>query len=190
MKSIYKITKHAKPLILILLLVFLLPNITLSQGLGKRLRQGFNDDEAQEQLKQKLNKRANAGFGGGMQMRVWARALKLSEDQIRRMRQTMRASAENYISIERQAIEKRQQLERATFSESFNEENVKQLALEVAKLEGQMVVMRAKVQVQIRNILTQEQLKLYNELRFGIGKNTDQGGDVEKQPEPSVEQKN
>ncbi len=183
MKSICNSTKITKTLTSILLLMLLLPNIILAQGLGKRLNRGFEpDDIEQQQLKAKINKRANAGFGGGIQMRVWARALKLTNEQLKRMRQTMRIAAENYISIEKQAIQKRQELERATFSENFNEESVKQMALDLAKLEGQIIVMRTKVQIQIRGILTSEQLKLYNELRFGAGfaKDVEQGTETEK----------
>lgn len=196
MNSVITKNKRVKGFILALLAIMLIANIGFAQNPGKRLRDRFgvgNDlkqqrlDLKQQRLRQKMGKELNPGFGGGMQGRVWARALKLTDDQIVKMRQVMRASAENYILLQRQALEKRFQLERSTFSEAINEETLRQMAVELGKLEGQMVFVRTRVQLQIRNILTPEQLKIYNELRFGFESEEDL---PEKNNAPSPEQKN
>lgn len=195
MNSSTKKNKKIKSLFLAILTIILFANTGFAQNPGKRFRERLGNNEIkqqrlelkQERLRQKLGQGLNPGFGGGMQARVWARALKLTDEQIVRMRQIMRSSAENYISTQRQVQEKRLQLERATFSENINEEALKQMAIELGKLEGQMVFLRTRVQLQIRNILTPEQLKIYNELRFGFEPENDL---QEKNSQPPVEQKN
>lgn len=196
MDSITTKNKIGKSFVFALLAIMLIASVSLAQNPGKRLRERFGEgndlkqqrlDLKQQRLRQKMGKELNPGFGGGMQGRVWARALKLTDDQISRMRQVMRVSAENYLLIQRQAQEKRFQLERSTFSENINEETLKQMATELGKLEGQMVFLRTKVQLQIRNILTPEQLKIYNELRFGFEPENDL---PEKGNTPPIEQKN
>lgn len=202
MNSITIKLKGVKTLVFALLAIILIVNVSFAQNPGKRLRERFGNNDLkqermemkqerlgmkQERLRQQAGKNLTPGFGGGMQSRVWARALKLTDEQIMRMRQVMRASAENYLSLQRQMQQKRVQLEQATFSETLNEETLKQMAVELGKLEGQQVILRTRVQVQIRNILTAEQLKLYNELRFG----TNSTGDfLEKENDAPQEQKN
>ncbi|KAF0247685.1 MAG: hypothetical protein FD167_2922 [bacterium] len=205
MTSITRTLKGVKRLIFALLAIVLMVNVILAQNPGKRLRErlgggGGNEMKQQrlemrqerlgikqERLRQRVGKNLNPGFGGGMQARVWARALKLTDEQIIRMRQVMRVSAENYLLTQKQVQEKRFQLEQATFSETLNEEVLKQIAIDLGKLEGQQILLRTKVQVQIRNILTSEQLKLYNELRFGLNPS---GDFLEKENDAPAEQKN
>lgn len=180
---------------LILLVSFFASNISFVQAQERRLQQRQERFAAkQERFNQKLGKRSGIenAFGGGAMMRVWVRALKLNEEQIFRMRQIMRASGENYINLEAQIREKRAELDRAIFSENLNEEALKQMVGELAKLEGQSLAIRTRVQVQIRNVLTSEQLKLYNELRFGTGRGflDDDRQELEKTPPVNIEKNN
>lgn len=180
---------------LVLLIGFLTSNVSFVQAQGRRLQQRQERFAAkQERFSQKLGKRSGIenAFGGGAMMRVWARALKLNEEQIFRMRQIMRASGENYINLETQMRDKRAELDQAIFSENLNEEALKQMVGELAKLEGQSLAIRTRVQVQIRNVLTLEQLKLYNELRFGTGRGflDNDKEELEKTPPANTEKNN
>lgn len=135
-------------------------------GQGKRFR---DRTDAEDLPRQRPNaaRRMNNALGGGMQMRLWARVLKLNDEQIKRMRQIQRRSAPEYLSLEAQIREKRQSLERAIYNENFNAEETKQLAGELARLEGQRVLMKTRIQAEMRLVLTPEQIRIFKELRFG-----------------------
>jgi Spy/CpxP family protein refolding chaperone len=114
-------------------------------------------------------------FGNAVQMRVWARALKLTDEQIIRIRQINRRNANDLLDIEDQIRVKRQLLERTLYSNNFNEETIKQMASDIGKLQSQQIMLRIKIQLQIRQVLTPEQARIYSELRFGnrLGNNQD-----------------
>jgi Spy/CpxP family protein refolding chaperone len=130
-------------------------------------REEMREDRLRDRAEANPRKQMGQIFGGGIQVRLWARLLKLNEDQIMRMSQLRRRSMDAYIDLETQIRQKRQALERAIFSESFNEEETKQLADELARLEGQRVMMRSRIQSQLRQMLTPDQIRTYNEIRFG-----------------------
>jgi Spy/CpxP family protein refolding chaperone len=187
--------KKTPIIISLILLVSCLANVSFVQAQGRRLQKRQERFAAkQERFNQKLGKRSGIenAFGGGAMMRVWARALKLNEEQIFRMRQIMRASGGNYINLEVQMRDKRAELDQAIFSENLNEEALKQMLGELTRLEGQALAIRTRVQVQIRNVLTPEQLKLYNELRFGTGRGflDDEKEEIEKAPPTNTEKSN
>ncbi len=112
---------------------------------------------------------AMAGFFGGspLEARLWMRVLNVQGEQIRRMQALRRQASEQYLSLERSIRDRRMELDRAIYSESFKEEEVKRLAAELARLEGERVLMRTRIQTQMRMILTPEQLKTFRDLRFG-----------------------
>jgi Spy/CpxP family protein refolding chaperone len=130
-------------------------------------REQKREERLRDRAEAKPNQQMGNIFGGGIQARLWARLLKLSDDQIRRMQQLRRQSLSGYVDLESQIRQKRQGLERAIYSETYNEEEVKQLATELARLEGQRVLMRTRIQSQMRQMLTPEQVRTFNDLRFG-----------------------
>ena len=151
--------------------------VEASAGQGRRFKQPNPAQQQRREMKreERLRERAEAKpnqqmgnvFGGGVQMRLWARLLKLSDEQIRRMQQLRRQSIDGYVDLESQIRQKRQNLEKSIYSETYNEEEVKQFATELARLEGQRVLMRTRIQTQIRQILTPEQVRTFNDLRYG-----------------------
>jgi len=151
--------------------------VEASAAQGRRFKQPNPAQQQRREMKreERLRDRAEAKpnqqmgniFGGGVQMRLWARLLKLSDDQIKRMQQLRRQSIDGYVDLESQIREKRQGLEKSIYSETYNEEEVKQLANELARMEGQRVLMRTRIQSQIRQILTPEQVRTFNDLRYG-----------------------
>ncbi len=128
-------------------------------------------------------KRIDSILAGGFQARLLARVLKLTDEQVLRMRQIRRRSAEEYIVLEAQIRTKRNALDKAIFAPTFNEEEVRQLATELARMEGQRVIMKTRIQSQIRQILTPEQIRILSELRSGL-----QEGNTETKPEASIEE--
>lgn len=112
---------------------------------------------------------AMAGFFGSnpMEARLWIYVLNLQGEQIRRMQGLRRQTSEQYLTLERNIRDRRIELDRIIYSEPFNEEEVKRLATELARLEGERVLMRTRIQTQMRLILTPEQLKTFRSLRFG-----------------------
>lgn len=156
-------------LTLLAVILLLATGVTAKAGQsGKRFRNRANADANNDQLRPKAAKKQMQGaFGGGVQMRMWARLLKLSPEQIQRMRRLQRANAQGYLDIEAQIRNKRQDLELAIFSETLNEDSVRQLTNDLTRLETQRIVMRTRIQVQIRQVLTSDQLKTFNDVRFG-----------------------
>lgn len=126
------------------------------------------DDYRQPQPNRQMAQ-AMAGFFGSnpIEARLWMRILNLQGEQIRRMQMLRRQTSEQYLELERNIRDRRVELDRAIYSEPFNEEEVKRLAAELARLEGERVLMRTRIQAQMRLILTPEQLKTFRELRFG-----------------------
>jgi len=131
-------------------------------------RQQLREERQRERMEGQFGRQIGEGFmGGGMQARLMARVLKLTPDQIKRMQQLRRRSIDEYVSLEEQIMTKRQSLEKAIYNETFNEEEVKQIAGELGRLEGQRILMRARIQSQIRLLLTPDQIRTINELRSG-----------------------
>jgi Spy/CpxP family protein refolding chaperone len=108
-----------------------------------------------------------AGFGGGLPLRAWVKLLKINNEQLQRFQLIRRNSAMDYLRLQLQIRRKNQELQRTIYSETYNEEAIKQVATELARLEGQRMLMRARIQAQIRQVLTTEQVRALNDLRTG-----------------------
>lgn len=142
---------------------------------GRRLKKQLDNEDSPKGLVKSL--------GGGGQMRVWARALKMTNSQVRQWRQIMRASVEQVFDVDDELRSKRKELELAIFSETLNEEQVKQLVSEIGKLESQKLMLKTKVKLRMRQVLTSEQLHTYNELRFGLNSDIEEDKPVLTPPE-------
>jgi Spy/CpxP family protein refolding chaperone len=121
------------------------------------------------------------GFGGGLSMRAWVKLLKLNNEQLQRFQQIRRNSAMSYLQLQVQIRRKNQELQRTIYNETYNEEAIKQVAIELARLEGQRMLMRARIQTQIRQVLTTEQVRTLNDLRSGSNE-ADLSDDVPSPP--------
>jgi Spy/CpxP family protein refolding chaperone len=87
----------------------------------------------------------------------------LTEDQRDSMRQTMEAQREKMRGIQEKIRAARKALMTAALAEDFKEETVQAKALEVAKLESELTVVRLKALAEVQPALSQEQLdKLVN----------------------------
>ncbi|MBL8148398.1 MAG: hypothetical protein JNN15_00540 [Blastocatellia bacterium] len=181
--------KYIKTLTTSLILSLLFCGAEQAAAQNRRFKQSEAQAERQqkklERRQEKLQDRINSGeqpmrpqqigraldgmFGGGIEARLWVRTLNLTQDQIRKMIFIRRRSSDEYLSLEGQIREKRLALDMALYSDQMNEEEVKQLAVELSRLEGQRVLMKTKIQAQIRSLLTPDQLKIVREMRFGAG---------------------
>ena len=153
--------KYNRYLVICLLVILSLVLEGDATAQGRRLRKQLDNEDSPKGLVKSFG-------GGGGQMRVWARALKMTNGQVRQWRQIMRGSLEQVFDVDDQLRGKRRELELATFNETLKEEQVKQLVSDIGKLENQKLMLKTKVKLQMRQVLTTEQLHIYNELRFGI----------------------
>lgn len=181
--NIFRSTLTYKRLMLFaLLLITLLSSSSVGYAQGRKFKNRANLDgtnqkpfrEKQDRLtpEERMEKRAarrnlEGAFGGGMQMRLWARVLKLNPEQLARMRQLQRRTGGEYLALEQQIKDKRDNIEELIFTDQVNEDAIKQASTELARLEGQRIMMRTRIQLNIRQLLTPEQLKTYNDVRFG-----------------------
>lgn len=98
---------------------------------------------------------------GGPGMNLMERIL--TEDQRDSMRQAMEANREKNRETMEKIREARKALNKAAFEAEFKEDVVRAKALEVAKLEAEVTVMRLKALSEVQPALSQEQLdKLMN----------------------------
>ena len=93
---------------------------------------------------------------GGPGMNLMERVL--TEDQRDSMRQSMEANREKNRAAMEKIREARKALNKAAFEAEFNESVVRAKALEVAKLEAEVTVMRLKALSEVQPALSQEQL--------------------------------
>lgn len=107
----------------------------------------------------------DAIFRGFYESKLLIRALNLTPEQMGRMRAMQREVGPSLITAQRIIRQRRAALEDAIFNPEADEAAIEQLAKELAQAEGRALLIRTKMQFQIRQILTPEQLKTFNELR-------------------------
>jgi Spy/CpxP family protein refolding chaperone len=83
----------------------------------------------------------------------------LTEDQRESIRQTMEAQREKMRSLQEKMRDARKALMTAAFAEDYKEKVVHAKALEVAKLEADMTVLRLKAVAEVQPALSKEQLE-------------------------------
>ncbi|MBI4750128.1 MAG: periplasmic heavy metal sensor [Acidobacteria bacterium] len=101
--------------------------------------------------------------------RLLAAALGLTEDQQIRIRQVYRQHGLAMASAFKDMRARRFALDDALFSDEFNEAAVNQRAKDLAEAQTQLLMIQTKVQSQLRQILTTDQLHKFMELRHDEG---------------------
>ncbi len=101
--------------------------------------------------------------------RLLAAALGLTEDQQTRIRQVYRQHGLTMASAFKDMRARRIALDEALFSDEFNEAAVNQRAKDLAEAQTQLLMIQTKVQSQLRQILTNDQLHKFMELRQDEG---------------------
>ncbi len=107
----------------------------------------------------------DAIFRGFYESKLLIRALNLTPDQLGRIRAMQREFGPGLVAAQRIVRQRRVALEDAIFNPNSDEATIEQLAKELAQAEGGALMIRTKMQFQIRQILTPEQLKTFNDLR-------------------------
>jgi Spy/CpxP family protein refolding chaperone len=107
----------------------------------------------------------DAIFRGFYESKLLIRALNLTPDQMGRIRVMQREFGPTLVAAQRAVRQRRIALEDAIFNPNSDEAAIEQLAKELAQAEGRALMIRTKMQFQIRQILTPEQLKTFNDLR-------------------------
>ncbi|MCS6884156.1 MAG: Spy/CpxP family protein refolding chaperone [Acidobacteriota bacterium] len=108
-------------------------------------------------------------FGNSIiEARLWAHVLRIQPEQLLRIQALRSEIADQYLHLEANIREKRSALDRAIYADKLDEELIKQLAEELARLEGERVLIRTRIHSKIRQILTPEQIRIVRELRYGL----------------------
>lgn len=97
------------------------------------------------------------GFRGGQGLPMLEQVL--TEDQRESIRQTMEAQREKMRGLQEKIRDARKAMMTAAFAEDYNEKKVRAKALEVAKLEADMTVLRLKAVAEVQPALSKEQLE-------------------------------
>ncbi|MBX7218889.1 MAG: periplasmic heavy metal sensor [Blastocatellia bacterium] len=97
--------------------------------------------------------------------RLLVAALGLSPDQMARIQNVYRQYGQTMVIAARDMRLKRIELDEALFSDDFSEATVTQRAKEFAEAQNQVVMLQTKIQSQIRQILTTEQVHRFLDLR-------------------------
>jgi len=100
-----------------------------------------------------------AGFRGGAGQGQPLMEQVLTEDQRDSLRQTMESQREKMRGLQEKIREARKALMTAALADEFKDEVVKAKALEVAKLEAEVSVMRLKAFSEVQPALSKEQLE-------------------------------
>jgi Spy/CpxP family protein refolding chaperone len=104
-------------------------------------------------------------FKNVYESRLIVRALGLTDDQLIRMRAVHRQFGPTLSGLRRDTQLRRVALDEAMFGADADAAQVDRLAKELSEAEARVLQMRTRMQFQIRQILTPEQLKTFNELR-------------------------
>ena len=133
------------------------PNPDSKEQPQERPRQPYGEGRMNERRQQGGQPGVQPGNQqGGPGMNLMERIL--TEDQRESMRQTFEANREKSRATMEKINDARKDLNKAAFAEDFNEKNVRAKALEVAKLEAELTVMRLKALAEVQPALSQEQL--------------------------------
>lgn len=97
------------------------------------------------------------GFRGGQGLPMMEQIL--TEDQRDSFRQTMEAQREKMREFQEKIRDARKAMMAAAFAEDYKEETVRAKALEVAKLEADLTVMRLKTIADVQPALSKEQVE-------------------------------
>lgn len=97
--------------------------------------------------------------------KLLAAALGLTEDQQTRIRDVYRQYGPSMVNLLRDMRQKRLALDDALFNDEYNEGLVNQRAKEFVDAQSQVVLLQTKIQAQIRQILTTDQLHKFIDLR-------------------------
>jgi Spy/CpxP family protein refolding chaperone len=103
----------------------------------------------------------NAGRGGDLIER-----LNLSPDQIRQIRQIRRRSAEDFRNARERMKSAQVALDEAIYADSVDEGDIEAKARAFASAQADMARLRALTELQIRRVLTPDQLKTFREIRI------------------------
>lgn len=100
-----------------------------------------------------------AGFRGGQGQGLPVMEQVLTEDQRDSLRQVMESQRETMRGLQEKIRDARKALMKAALTDEFKDEVVKAKALEVAKLEAEVTVMRLKAIAEVQPALSKEQLE-------------------------------
>jgi Spy/CpxP family protein refolding chaperone len=129
--------------------------------------------------------RGRGGPGGpegpGMLNPMMLERLGLSESQHERVKEIMDAQRDEQKALGDRAMKAHEALEAAITSDAFNEGGVRTLAAEVANVEADMAVARARVYSQVFQILTAEQQAKLKELQSRMAQRQDRREDRREQ---------
>lgn len=99
------------------------------------------------------------GFRGGPAQGLPLMEQLLTDDQRDSLRQVMEAQREKMRGLQEKIRDARKALMKAALADDFKEEVVKARALDVAKLEAEVTVMRLKAVAEVQPALSKEQLE-------------------------------
>lgn len=116
------------------------------------------------------------GFRGGPGQGLPLMEQVLTEDQRDSLRQTMEAQREKMHDLQEKIRDARKALMKAALAEEFKDDVVKAKALEVAKLEAEVSVLRLKAFAEVHPALSPEQLEKILNPPQPRGMGPDEGG--------------
>lgn len=132
---------------------------------GAAMQNPSPEDRPAQNPNQNQRPGLDAIFRGFYESKLLMRALNLTQEQMGRIRTIQREHGPTLITAQRIIRQRRIALEDAVFNPNSDEATIEQLAKELAQAEGRALMIRTKMQFQIRQILTPEQLKTFNDLR-------------------------
>jgi Spy/CpxP family protein refolding chaperone len=125
-----------------------------------------------------------AGAGGGRFAPAFDRFFEvLTDDQRASFREAMDTQRDKARNLQEKLRDARKELMETGLAANFDEDTVRQKAMEAAKLEAEMTVLRAKALSQMKPSLTTEQIEKLKNLPPFTPPNADQGAALRHRPE-------
>lgn len=94
-----------------------------------------------------------------------AEELRLSKEQLDRTKETYNKMHKEAVSIGRQIVEKETFLDNSFASQKIDERSLLEMALEIARFQGELRAVHLKAHLEMKEILSPQQIDRYDELR-------------------------
>jgi Spy/CpxP family protein refolding chaperone len=99
-----------------------------------------------------------------------AHRLDLNEKQLKASQRIFDRMHSKAVEIGTQVVEKEQELDRIFAQETVTETNLKRVVKDIADLKGELRYVHLRAHLEMRSILSPEQIQTYNSLRgYGLG---------------------
>ena len=97
--------------------------------------------------------------------------LHLSDDQKKSIKESFDQMHSQAVQLGEQLVEKERALDSAFVSKTINLKSLEQMTKGIEKLRGRLRYIHLAAHIKVRNVLTQEQIKSYDQLRGYTGTN-------------------